>query len=79
MANELKRKGISYISNFLEKFGNVFISVREKKKCVILKVEGYEKLKGFRLENAIREAEKDLREGKCNVETAEKHFKKLRI
>ncbi|WP_297446495.1 hypothetical protein [Desulfurobacterium sp.] len=30
-ANELKRRGISYISELLKKFENVFISVRGKK------------------------------------------------
>jgi PHD/YefM family antitoxin component YafN of YafNO toxin-antitoxin module len=78
-ANELKRKGISYISSLLEKFENVFISVRGKKKYVILKIEDYERLKELELENAIREAERDLREGKYVVETAEEHFKRLGI
>ncbi|WP_022846168.1 MULTISPECIES: type II toxin-antitoxin system prevent-host-death family antitoxin [unclassified Desulfurobacterium] len=50
-ANELKRRGISYISELLKKFENVFISVRGKK-FVILTVEEYEKLK--ELEHAIR-------------------------
>ncbi len=78
-ANELKRKGISYISSLLEKFENVFISVRGKKKYVILKIEDYERLKELELENAIREADRDLREGKYVVETAEEHFKRLGI
>jgi PHD/YefM family antitoxin component YafN of YafNO toxin-antitoxin module len=78
-ANELKRKGISYVSQLLEKFENVFVSVRGKKKYVILKVEDYERLKELELENAIREAERDLREGKYVVETAEEHFKRLGI
>jgi len=78
-ANELKRKGISYISHLLERFENVFISVRGKKKYVILRVEDYGRLKEFELENAIREAEKDLKEGKYTIETAEEHFKRLGI
>ncbi len=78
-ANDLKRKGISYISHLLEEFGDVFISVRGKKRYVVLKIEDYERLKEFELEHAIREAEKDLKEGKYIVETAEEHFKRLGI
>ncbi|WP_457567111.1 type II toxin-antitoxin system prevent-host-death family antitoxin [Desulfurobacterium sp.] len=75
-ANELKRRGIYYISELLKKFENVFISVRGKK-FVILTVEEYEKLK--ELEHAIREAEKDLKEGRYVIETALEHFKRLGI
>jgi len=78
-ANELKRRGISYIAQLLEKFENVFVSVRGKKKYVILKVEEYERLKEIELERAIKEAEQDLKEGKFTVETAEEHFKRLGI
>ena len=78
-ANELKRRGVSYVSKLLEKFENVFITVRGKKKYVILKVEDYERLKEIELENAIREAERDLKEGRYTVESAEEHFKRLGI
>lgn len=78
-ANELKRKGISCVSRFLGKCENVFVSVRGKRKYVILKVEDYEKLRELELEHAIREAEKDLKERKYVVETADDHFKRLGI
>jgi len=78
-ANELKRRGVSYVSKLLEKFESVFVSVRGEKKYVILKVEDYERLKELELENAIKEAEEDLREGRYTVETAEEHFKRLGI
>ncbi len=78
-ANDLKKKGISFVSKLLEKFESVFVSVRGKKKYVILKFEDYERFKDFELENAIREAERDLKEKKFIVETAENHFKRLGI
>jgi len=78
-ANELKRRGVSYVSKLLDKFENVFITVRGKKKYVILKVEDYERLKEIELENAIREAERDLKEERYTVESAEEHFKRLGI
>ncbi len=78
-ANELKRRGISYISELLKKFEKVFIYVRGKKKYVILTVEEYEKLKELELEHAIKEAEEDLKNGRYVVETAQGHFKRLEI
>lgn len=56
---------------------NVLLSLLEKKECVILKAENYERLKEFELENAIREAEKDLKEAKYTIKTAEEHLKML--
>ncbi len=78
-ANELKRRGVSYISSLLEKFENIIVSVRGKPKYVILKFEDYERLKELELEQAIREAEQDLKEGRYVVETAEEHFKRIGI
>jgi len=78
-ANDLKKRGISFVSKLLEKSESIFVSVRGKKKYVILKLEDYERLKDLELENAIREAERDLKEKKYIVETADNHFKRLGI
>ncbi len=77
-ANELKRRGISFVSKLLDKWGSVYVTVRGSKKFVILKAEDYEKLKELELENAIREAERDLKEGRYIIETAEEHIKRLK-
>ena len=76
-ANELKTKGISLVEKLLKRTGEVFVSVRGKKKFVILPIEEYEKLKEAELESVLRQAEKDYQEGKYVVETAEEHFKRL--
>jgi len=78
-ANDLKRKGISYVGKLLKEFESVFISVRGKKKYVILPIEEYKRLKELELENAIREAEEDLKKGNYVIESAEEHFKRLGI
>ncbi|WP_456393419.1 type II toxin-antitoxin system prevent-host-death family antitoxin [Persephonella sp.] len=78
-ANEIKTKGISYISKLMKKYNEIFISVRGKKKFVILPIEEYERLKEAELEKAIREAEEDYKNGRFVVETAEEHFKRLGI
>ena len=76
-ANELKTKGISLVEKILKRTGEVFVSVRGKKKFVILPIEEYEKLKEAELESVLRQAEKDYQEGKYVVESAEEHFKRL--
>ncbi|RLD98940.1 MAG: prevent-host-death protein [Aquificota bacterium] len=78
-ANELKTRGISLVEKLIKQTGEVFVSVRGKKKFVIIPIEEYEKLKEAELESIIRQAEKDYEEGKYVVETAEEHFKRLGI
>ena len=78
-ANDLKVKGVSYLDGLVKKYKEIFISVRGKNKMVVLPIEEYERLKEAELEKAIKEAEEDYKKGKCVVESAEKHFKRLGI
>ncbi len=78
-ANDLKTKGISFVEKLIRKYNEVFITVRGKKKFVILPIEEYEKLKEAELEKIIREAEEDYKKGRYIKETAEEHFKRLGV
>jgi len=78
-ANELKTKGISFVERLMKKSREVFVSVRGRKKFVILPVDEYERLKEAELESIIRQAEKDYEEGRYVTESAEEHFKRLGI
>ncbi len=78
-ANDVKTKGISHIDELVQKYGEVFISVRGKRRLVILEVEEFERLREAALEEAIREAERDYEEGRYRIEGAEEHFKRLGI
>jgi PHD/YefM family antitoxin component YafN of YafNO toxin-antitoxin module len=78
-AKDIKKRGVSFLSEILEKEGCVFISLRGKPKYVVLKVEDYERLRELELEAAIKEAERDLEEERYIIETAEDHFKRLGI
>ena len=78
-ANELKTRGISFVEKLFKKTSEVFVSVRGKKKFVILLVEEYERLKEAELESIIRQAEKDYEEGRYVVESAEEHFRRLGV
>lgn len=78
-ANDIKTKGVAYISKLIDKYKEVFVSVRGKKKFVILPIDEYERLREIELEKAIQDAEKDYKEGRFIVETSEEHFKRLGI
>ena len=78
-ANELKTKGISLVERLMKKSREVFISVRGRKRFVILPVDEYERLKEAELESIIRQAEKDYEEGRYVTESAEEHCKRLGI
>jgi prevent-host-death family protein len=78
-ANEVKTKGVSFIEKVVKKFGEAIISVRGKRKYIVLPVEEYERLKEIELDRIIELAEEDYREGRVIKETAEKHFKRIGI
>ena len=78
-ANDIKTKGISFIEKLIKKYNEVFITVRGKKKFVILPIEEYERLKEAELEKIIKDAEEDYNQGRVVKESAEEHFKRLGI
>ena len=55
----------------------VFVSVRGKKRFVILLIKEYEGLKKAELKSVVGQAEEDYREGRYVEETAEEHIKRL--
>ena len=77
-ANDLKVKGVSYLDDLVRKYKEIFVSVRGKSRLVVLSVEEFERLKDAELERAIKESEEDYRKGRYTVESAEKHFKRLK-
>ncbi len=78
-ANELKRRGISFIGSLMKDHYEIYVSVRGKKKFVILPVEEYERLREAELESIIKRVEKDYEEGRYTAESAEEHFKRVGI
>jgi len=78
-ANEVKVKGIGFIEKKLKEDKEIYISVRGKKKFVILDIEDYEKLKEAELDKILREAEEDYKAGRFVKESADEHFKRLKV
>ncbi len=77
--NEIKRKGTLLIEKLIAKEDEIFITVRGKKKYVILPSEKYESLKETELDKIIAKAEEDYKTGKFIKELSEEHFARLGI
>jgi len=76
-ANELKTKGISRLDEIADRGEEAIISVRGKRRYVVLTVEQYNHLRECELEAAISEARKDLEEGRTLSESVEDHIKRI--
>jgi len=76
-ANELKTKGISRLDEIADRGEEAIISVRGKRRYVVLTVEQYNHLRECELEAAINETRKDLEEGRTISESVEDHMKRI--
>ncbi len=79
-ANEIKRRGVSYLLRLIKKnTEEVLISLRGKTQLVVLPLKEYERLKELELISAVNEVMKEYSRGDFTEETAEEHIKKLGI
>ena len=77
-ANELKTKGVVTIGEHLAKNHEAMITVRGKKRFVVMDIKHYNYLRECELEAALLEAKNDIEAGNYIVENVEKHIKRLR-
>jgi hypothetical protein len=77
-ANELKTRGVSSISEQLAEEPEAFITVRGKKRYVVMDIEHFQYLRECELEAALLEARADLETGHVVVESVEDHMKRLK-
>ena len=77
-ANELKTRGVSAITRATANGEEAIITVRHKTTYVVLPIEKYNQLRECELEAAVREAREDIKNGRCHIESAEKHAKRMR-
>ena len=77
-ANELKTKGVVTIGEHLAKDHEAMITVRGKKRFVVMDIKHYNYLRECELEAALLEAKNDIEAGNYIVENVEKHIKRLR-
>jgi hypothetical protein len=76
-ANYLKVKGISAIDKMIDENGGVIITVRGKKKYIVLPIEEYNRLRADELEAAIIDSKKDIKEGRIFKGAVEEHMKRV--
>ncbi|MGD9901814.1 MAG: type II toxin-antitoxin system prevent-host-death family antitoxin [Desulfurella sp.] len=78
-ANTIKTKGISFINKFIKNKNEIIVSVRGKRKYVILPIEEYERIRDLEIEQAIKKAEDDYNNNRYIAESTEEHFKRIGI
>jgi PHD/YefM family antitoxin component YafN of YafNO toxin-antitoxin module len=76
-ANDVKQRGVSLFGELLEKFDEVVINFRGKKKYVVMDIERYKMLRALELDNAYREVMEDVKNGKYKTQTAQEHIQSL--
>ena len=75
-ANEIKTKGISSLDIINEDGDDAVITVKGKKKYVVIPIEKYNKIREIELEIALNEVRGDIESGK-SYSGIKKHLKKV--
>ncbi len=75
-ANDIKTKGIKAFEDYLKDHDEIGISIRGKVKYVVINVDEYERRRELELEKALKEAKKDIKDGKFS-RSLDDHFKLL--
>jgi prevent-host-death family protein len=76
-ANELKTKGVTILDAETADGSEVIITIRGKRRFVVVPIEKYNYLRECELEAALLESQKDLKEGRLVKESVEKHIKRI--
>ena len=76
-ANDLKTRGVASISEQLAEEPEAFITVRGKKRYVVMGIEHFQYLRECELEAALLEAKADLEAGRAVRESVDEHMKRL--
>lgn len=76
-ANDLKTKGVASISEQLKDEPEAIITVRGKKRYVVMDLSHYQYLRECELEAALMEARADIETGNIVVESVADHIKRI--
>jgi PHD/YefM family antitoxin component YafN of YafNO toxin-antitoxin module len=66
------------LDKLFQKYDELVVSVRGKKKFVVMDIERYNELRMKELENSYREVMEDYEKGNYNVVSAKEHLDKLK-
>ncbi len=76
-ANDLKTKGVSVLESALQQSGEAVITVRGKRRYVVLDFSTYNKLREYELDIALQEARDDIANGNYKTESVDKHMERV--
>ena len=76
-ANEVKTRGVSLFDELFKKFDELIISVRGKKKYVVIDIDRYNEMRKAELEQAYQEVMKDYKNGNYKIVSAKEHIEIL--
>ena len=76
-ANQLKTKGISALATIIEDDKAAMITVRGKRRYVVMDFETYNHLRECELEAAILETRRELAEGDVYKDTIDDHIRRI--
>ena len=76
-ANDLKVRGVASIEAGLADASEAIISVRGRKRFVVMDVAHYEYLREFDLEAALSQSRADMNAGSFVIESPEEHLARL--
>ena len=77
-ANDVKKHGVSLFDKLFEKVSSVIISVRGKRKYVVMDYEEYKEIREYQLQKAYEEVMQDIKNGDYKEVTAKEHIEELK-
>lgn len=76
-ANELKKQGVTALDPILREENEAIITVRGKRKYVVMDMKAYNHLRACELEAAVMESKRDLESGAFTTESAADHIRRI--
>ena len=76
-ANEIKKRGVSALTDAMSEGGEALITVRGKMQYVVMTVEKYSALREMELAQAVREVQADYESGRVVDSSVEDHIRQL--
>ncbi|MDF7801500.1 type II toxin-antitoxin system Phd/YefM family antitoxin [Pontiellaceae bacterium B1224] len=76
-ANDLKKQGVSLLDPILKDEQEAVITVRGKRKYVVMDMEAYNHLRECELDAALMESKRDLETGKFVSESVADHIRRI--
>jgi len=77
-AEEIKRRGVSALAPMLDEEGEAVITVRGKRRYVVMTIQAYNQLRDAELAQAVHETKADFAAGRIADDSIEGHMRRIR-